>query len=146
MLLILQVTVELPIPFSQWAEVKPGRQTHWYPLSVKPLWHVPPFSQPALSHALFDAKEIDVVSSNTRIFRALFLEHMRFSFRDKTYWTDRECNSWDRELWVPVYSQQGPAILAKQLLMSSACSIMLWTNADDAVNPLKCISVWVWRN
>ena len=37
----------------------------------------------------------------------------------------------------------------RNLLTSSACSIILWTSADDAMTPLKCMSVnfqWAWRN
>ena len=48
----LIVAMVLFLPCSQWSEVKPWGQTQWYPLSVKPLWHVPPFSQTALSQPL----------------------------------------------------------------------------------------------
>ena len=46
-------------------------------------------------------------------------------------------------------SQQSHAILAKQFVMSSARSIILWKHANDAMKTLKFKSLsvqWVWRN
>ena len=46
-------------------------------------------------------------------------------------------------------SQQSHAISGKQFVLSSVCSIILWTYANDAIKASKFKSVsfqWVWRN